>query len=161
MKESVGETVHERITSSYDVVVIGGGAAGLSAALALGRARRTVLVIDAGAPRNAAAGHVHNYLGREGIAPGDLLAVGRAEVAGYGGDIVTGIVASVERPDGSKNDPADGARFRAVLADGRSVLARRLLVTTGLVDELPEVPGLGERWGRDVLHCPYCHCLWY
>jgi thioredoxin reductase len=125
--------------------------------MALGRARRTVLVIDAGAPRNAAAGHVHNYLGREGTAPGDLLAVGRAEVAGYGGDIVTGTVASVERLDGANNEPADGARFRAVLADGRSVLARRLLVTTGLVDELPDVPGLGERWGRDVLHCPYCH----
>ncbi|MBA3418026.1 MAG: NAD(P)/FAD-dependent oxidoreductase [Geodermatophilaceae bacterium] len=144
--------------SSYDVVVVGGGAAGLSAALALGRARRTVLVVDAGAPRNATAGHVHNYLARDGVKPADLLAAGRAEVAGYGGHVITGTVASAEHLDGSEaENPADGARFRVVLADGRSVRARRLLVTTGLVDELPDVPGLAERWGRDVLHCPYCH----
>jgi thioredoxin reductase (NADPH) len=134
---------------SYDVVVVGGGAAGLSAALALARARRSVLVVDAGAPRNAPAGHVHNYLAREGVAPGDLLAAGRAEVAGYGGEVVTGTVTSAEA--------LDSARFRVMLADGRAVLARRLLVTTGLVDELPDVPGVAERWGRDVLHCPYCH----
>ncbi len=158
MDEMVDETVVERIDSSYDVVIIGGGAAGLSAALALGRARRTVLVVDAGAPRNAPAGHVHNYLAREGITPADLLAAGRAEVASYGGHVVTGTVALAERLDGSKDDdPADGARFRVVLADGRSVRARRLLVATGLVDELPDVPGVAERWGRDVLHCPYCH----
>ncbi|GAA0845244.1 bifunctional NAD(P)/FAD-dependent oxidoreductase/class I SAM-dependent methyltransferase [Streptosporangium amethystogenes subsp. fukuiense] len=134
----------------YDVVVVGGGAAGLSGALTLGRARRSVLVVDAGAPRNAPAGHVHNYLGREGTPPGELLAVGRAEVTGYGGEIVTGTVTSVHRLEGD-----DG--FRVLLADGRQVRARRLLVTTGLVDELPDVPGLAERWGRDVLHCPYCH----
>ncbi|MFC0454503.1 NAD(P)/FAD-dependent oxidoreductase [Rhodococcus jostii] len=134
---------------SYDVVVVGGGAAGLSGALALSRARRSVLVIDAGEPRNAPAGHIHNYLGREGTPPGELLAAGREEVAGYGGEIVTGTVTSAEKV-------GDG-EFRVTLADGGTVKARRLLVTTGLVDVLPDIPGVAERWGRDVLHCPYCH----
>ncbi|MBK3555451.1 NAD(P)/FAD-dependent oxidoreductase [Streptomyces sp. MBT56] len=138
----------------YDVVIVGGGAAGLSGALALGRARRSVLVIDAGEPRNAPASHVHNYLGRESTPPGELLAIGRGEAAGYGAEIVEGRVASAERLPGD----ADGEQgFRVVTEDGRSVEARRLLVTTGLVDELPPVPGLAERWGREVLHCPYCH----
>ena len=132
----------------YDVVVIGGGAAGLSGALALSRARRSVLVVDDGTPRNAAAGQVHNYLGREGTPPAELLALGRAEVAGYGGRFRGGRVESADRTD-------DG--FRVTLTDGGSVLARRLLVTTGLVDELPDVPGVAELFGGDVLHCPYCH----
>ncbi|QSS93316.1 NAD(P)/FAD-dependent oxidoreductase [Streptomyces sp. M54] len=136
----------------YDVVIVGGGAAGLSGALALARARRSVLVIDAGEPRNAPASHVHNYLGRESTPPGELLAIGRNEAAGYGAEIVSGRVASAERLPG-----AEDAGFRVVTEDGRSVVARRLLVTTGLVDELPPVPGLAERWGREVLHCPYCH----
>ncbi|MFI7128171.1 FAD-dependent oxidoreductase [Nonomuraea sp. NPDC050153] len=133
----------------YDVVVVGGGAAGLSGALTLGRARRSVLVVDAGRPRNAPAEGVHTYLGREGVSPLELLAAGREEVIGYGGEIVTGTVTTAER--------LDGGGFRVVLADGRSVEADRLLVTTGLTDELPDVPGLAERWGKDVLHCPYCH----
>ncbi|MBA2553635.1 MAG: FAD-dependent oxidoreductase [Geodermatophilaceae bacterium] len=134
---------------SYDVVVVGGGAAGLSAGLALARARRAVLVVDAGSPRNAAAGHVHNYLGREASPPADLLAAGRAEVAGYGGEVVSGTVTSASA--------RDGGGFAVKLADGSAVDARRLLVATGLIDDLPDVPGLHERWGRDVLHCPYCH----
>ncbi|MDG4797752.1 FAD-dependent oxidoreductase [Micromonospora sp. WMMD1082] len=132
----------------YDVVVVGGGAAGLAGALALARARRTVLVVDAGEPRNAPSGGVHNYLGREGTPPAELVAAGRAEVTGHGGQIVAGRVDAVAR---------DGAGFVVTVGDGRTVRARRLLVTTGLVDELPEVPGVTERWGRDVLHCPYCH----
>ena len=133
----------------YDVVVVGGGAAGLSGALALARARRRVLVIDAGEPRNAPAGHVHNYLGREGTPPAELLAAGRAEVGGYGGQFLDGRVTGAER--------TDDAGFRVGLDDGRTVRARRLLVTTGLVDQLPDVPGLRDLWGSDVLHCPYCH----
>ncbi|MEO3872083.1 FAD-dependent oxidoreductase [Nonomuraea sp. B12E4] len=133
----------------YDVVVIGGGAAGLSGALTLGRARRRVLVVDSGRPRNAPADGVHVYLGREGTPPQELLAAGREEVRGYGGEIVTGTVTTAERlPDGG---------FRVVLADGPAVEAARLLVATGLVDELPEVPGLAGLWGSAVLHCPYCH----
>ncbi|MBX6356995.1 MAG: NAD(P)/FAD-dependent oxidoreductase [Micromonosporaceae bacterium] len=132
----------------YDVAVVGGGAAGLSGALALARARRSVLVVDAGEPRNAPAGHVHNYLTRDGTPPAELLAAGRDEVTRYGGEIVTGRVEGAAREAGA---------FRLDLAGGGTVRARRLLVTTGLVDELPDVPGLAERWGRDVLHCPYCH----
>ena len=143
------------LDDGYDVVVVGGGAAGLSGALSLARARRRVLVVDAGDPRNAPAGAVRNYLARDGVAPGDLLAAGRAEVRGYGGRVVAATVASARRLGGPLEDPEGG--FRVDLADGRVVRARRLLVTTGLVDELPEVPGVAERWGRDVLHCPYCH----
>ncbi|WUL83229.1 NAD(P)/FAD-dependent oxidoreductase [Streptomyces sp. NBC_00342] len=139
-----------RTTQTYDVVVIGGGAAGLSGALALSRARRSVLVIDAGSPRNAPASHAHNYLGREGLPPAELLAVGREEAAGYGAEIVEGSAVTAQRLPG-------GEGFRIVREDRTAVTARRLLVTTGLVDELPPVPGLAERWGQDVLHCPYCH----
>ena len=132
----------------YDVVVVGGGAAGLSGALALARSRRSVLVVDSGEPRNGPAAHMHNVLGRDGTPPGDLLAAGRAELAGYGAELVDGRAESAAR---------DGAGFRVELAGGRVVRGRRLLVTTGLVDELPEIPGLAQRWGRDVAHCPYCH----
>ena len=134
--------------TTYDVVVVGGGPAGLSGALVLSRARRRVLVVDGGEPRNAPADRVHNYLGRESTPPAELLAIGRAEVEGYGGEHVTTDVVSAQ-PDG------DG--FVLELADGSRVRSRRLLVATGLVDELPDVPGVAERWGRDVLHCPYCH----
>ncbi|GLW31693.1 NAD(P)/FAD-dependent oxidoreductase [Actinoplanes regularis] len=132
----------------YDVVVVGGGAAGLSGAVTLARSRRSVLVIDGGEPRNAPAGHVHNLLGREGVAPAELYRAGRAEVAGYGGELCAGTAEKAER---------DGDGFLVTLADGARVRGRRLLVTTGLVDELPDLPGLAGRWGRDVAHCPYCH----
>jgi len=134
--------------SQFDVVVIGGGAAGLSAALVLARARRKVLVVDAGEPRNAPATHMHGYLSRDGLPPAELLAVGRREVAGYGGDIVEGTVTELV---------PDGRGFWALLDGGARISTRRLLVTTGLRDELPDIPGLRERWARDVLHCPYCH----
>src|SRR5690348_15094832 len=136
---------------SYDVVVVGGGAAGLSGAVALARSRRSVLVVDAGDPRNAPAGHVHNFLSRDGTPPSELFAAGRAEVTGYGGRVETGRVTALGR---------DGERFGVQIgAEGgpRTVSARRLLVATGLRDELPDVPGLAARWGIDVLHCPYCH----
>ncbi|PXY28584.1 NAD(P)/FAD-dependent oxidoreductase [Prauserella flavalba] len=137
------------MNENYDVVVAGGGAAGLSGAVTLARSRRSVLVVDAGDPRNAPADGVHNYLGREGTPPAELLAQGRADVKAYGGEIVSGTVSSAEAL-------GDGG-FRVRLADGGQVLARRLLVTTGLTDELPGIEGLAARWGRDVLHCPYCH----
>lgn len=131
-----------------DVCVIGGGPAGLSAALVLARSRRSVLVVDAGEPRNAPAEAMHAYLTRDGTAPTEFLALGRAEVARYGGEHEHGRVVDVERI---------GDRFRVELHDGGTVDARRLVVTTGLVDELPDVAGLADRWGRDVVHCPYCH----
>ena len=132
----------------YDVIVIGGGAAGLSGALVLSRARRKVLVVDAGSPRNAPAAHMHGYLSRDGMPPGDLLAVGREEVRSYGGEIVDGTVTDLI---------ACGHGFTALLAAGRRISSRRVLVTTGLRDESPDIPGLRDRWARDVLHCPYCH----
>jgi thioredoxin reductase len=132
----------------YDVVVIGGGAAGLSGAMALGRSKRSVLVIDAGEPRNAPADHAHNYLGREGIPPLELLEIGRAEVAQYGVEVMS------DRVVGLSGEAGD---FLVTTTGGRRVRGRRVLVTGGVVDELPPVPGLAERWGVDVLHCPYCH----
>jgi thioredoxin reductase len=134
--------------SAHDVVIIGGGAAGLSAALVLARARRSILVLDAGEPRNGPAAHMHGYLTRDGMRPADLLTVGRDEVKGYGATIVGGIATDVVR-DGDNG-------FWVLMAD-RRISTRRVLVTTGLHDELPDVPGLRARWARDVLHCPYCH----
>jgi thioredoxin reductase len=129
----------------YDVIVIGGGAAGLSAALVLGRARRRVAVVDGGAPRNAPAAHMQGFLSRDGMPPADLVSTGRTEVSGYGVELVDGRVVGIE----------DG--FIVRLAVGRVMNARRILVATGVRDELPEIPGVRERWGRDLLHCPYCH----
>jgi thioredoxin reductase len=139
----------DQVKDAYDVVVIGGGAAGLNGALLLARSRRSVLVVDAGQPRNRPAAAVHGLLGHDGRPPAELLARGRAEVRAYGGDVVAGEVTAV----GGELDQG----FTVTLGDGRVVLARRLLVTSGLVDNLPDITGLRERWGRDVVHCPYCH----
>lgn len=141
----------------YDVVVVGGGAAGLNGALALARSRRSVLVIDEGTPRNAPAAHVHNFLTRDGVPPAELYALGRAEVISYGAEIRTGTVTAVTPRSGGSGGSGAAGGFEVEMADGSTVGARRVLVTTGLIDELPGVPGLGERFGRDVLHCPYCH----
>ncbi|MEV7065590.1 NAD(P)/FAD-dependent oxidoreductase [Streptomyces collinus] len=135
------------MTEKYAVVVVGGGAAGLSAALVLGRARHRTLVIDAGEPRNAPAAHMQGYLSRDGMPPAEFLAVGREEIARYGVELVRDRVVRVEK----------GEDFTVVSAGGRSARARRLVVATGLKDELPAVPGVAERFGRDVLHCPFCH----
>ncbi|MGH3072409.1 MAG: NAD(P)/FAD-dependent oxidoreductase [Gaiellaceae bacterium] len=134
-----------RQTDTYDVVIVGGGAAGLNAALVLGRARRRVAVVDAGAPRNAPASHMHGFLSRDGMPPADLLAAGRAEVTEYGVELVDDHALGIE------------SGFSVRLAGGRVLRARRILLATGLADELPEIPGVRERWGRDLLHCPYCH----
>ncbi|MFC7616716.1 NAD(P)/FAD-dependent oxidoreductase [Actinokineospora soli] len=128
----------------YNVVVVGGGAAGLSAALMLGRARRSVLVVDAGEPRNAPAAHMQGVLSRDGTPPGEFLRIAREEVERYGVEIHRGTVLSIDDA--------------VVEIDNRPpVRARRVLLAGGLRDELPDVPGLRQRWGRDVLHCPYCH----
>jgi thioredoxin reductase len=135
-------------TENFDVVVVGGGAAGLSAALMLGRSRRSVLVLDAGEPRNAPAAGVHGLLGHDGTPPGELLRRGRAEVSAYGG---------VVRPGRARTAARDDDGFTLTLDDGGTVHARRIVLATGVVDQLPAVDGLAARWGRDVLHCPYCH----
>ncbi|WP_405497307.1 NAD(P)/FAD-dependent oxidoreductase [Nocardia sp. NBC_00511] len=138
----------DELNSTYDVIVVGGGAAGLNGALMLARARRSVAVIDAGEPRNAPADGVHGLFAREGTPPAELVARGREEVRGYGGHVIDARVSELART-------ADG--FTVTLADGRTARARRLLVTTGVVDELPDIPGLREHWGHDLVHCPYCH----
>ncbi|TDK25615.1 NAD(P)/FAD-dependent oxidoreductase [Arthrobacter crusticola] len=135
-------------SSRYDVIIIGGGAAGLSAAVALGRSLRTTAVIDSGAPRNAPAAGVHNFLSRDGVPPLELLAAGRVEAASYGAVLIDAEAVRVGKdPDG----------FTVTLGDGGRVSGRRLLVTTGLTDELPDVEGLPAHWGSGVIHCPYCH----
>lgn len=132
-----------------DVLIIGGGAAGLSAAQMLGRSRRSAVVVDSGEPRNAPAEAVHGFLTRDGVSPAELLKLGRAEAEHYGVRMVQSEVVAAE------GGITEG--FSVTLADGRLVRGRRLLVTTGLVDELPDIAGLRERWGKDVLHCPFCH----
>jgi thioredoxin reductase/protein-L-isoaspartate O-methyltransferase len=132
-----------------DVAVVGGSAAGLAAALQLGRQRRSVIVIDGGEPRNAPAAEMHSFLGREGHPPSELTAAGREEVRSSGGEVLDGRVAAVAR--------ADDGRFRVELVGGHTILARRVLAATGLVDDLPDIEGLAEHWGSDVIHCPFCH----
>ncbi|WP_405832834.1 NAD(P)/FAD-dependent oxidoreductase [Streptomyces sp. NBC_01176] len=137
------------MTDTYEAVVVGGGAAGLSAALVLGRARRRTLVVDAGEPRNAPAAHLQGYLTRDGVPPAEFLALGREEVARYGVEQVRDRAVDVIRHGSGE--------FLVTLASGRTAHARRLVLATGLVDELPAVRGVAERFGKDVLHCPYCH----
>ncbi|MFE4664269.1 NAD(P)/FAD-dependent oxidoreductase [Streptomyces sp. NPDC056716] len=154
---SMAGTFSEPFSEPYEVIVVGGGAAGLSAALVLGRARRRTLVVDAGEPRNAPSPHMQGYLTRDGMPPAEFLALGRAEIARY--EVVAQVrdtAVDVGREDGGGDGDGHGD-FVVTLASGRTVRGRRLIVTTGLRDELPPVPGLAERFGVDVLHCPYCH----
>ncbi|MEM1334984.1 MAG: NAD(P)/FAD-dependent oxidoreductase, partial [Actinomycetota bacterium] len=142
------DTPTHTIERRCDVLVIGGSAAGLAAALQLGRQRRSVIVVDAGEPRNGPAAHMHGFLGRDGTPPADLTAAGRDEVRRYGVEVLDGRVVDVE-PTG------DG--LCASIVGGHSVTSRAVVVATGLVDRLPEIDGVAEQWGRGVLHCPFCH----
>ena len=135
--------------TDWDAIILGGGAAGLATALMLGRALRRTLVIDAGSPRNRFASHMHGVLGHDGVPPQDLLARGRAEVARYGVEVRPGRAARV--------DVADGGVVVTLDDGGAPLTARALVLATGMTDVLPDVPGLAERWGSGVLHCPYCH----
>lgn len=135
-------------TEDFDAIVIGGGAAGLSAALMLGRARRKTLVVDSGLPRNRFAAHMNGVLGHDGLDPAELLRKGREELAAYDVEIRPGRVARLDETD-------DGVSV--LLEDGTLLPGRVAIVATGVTDELPDIPGLAERWGVTVLHCPYCH----
>lgn len=135
------------MTDIHDVIILGGGSAGLSAALQLGRLHFSVLVLDNDAPRNRFAGHMHGVLGRDHTSPLDLLADGRRELARYDVEVQRGAAFTASR---------EGDVFAITTEDGGMLRARRLLVTTGARDELPDVPGLAERWGRGVHHCPFC-----
>jgi thioredoxin reductase len=132
-----------------DVAIIGGGVAGLSAALVLGRSRRRTVLIDAGEPRNAPSPGVHSFFSRDGMLPSDLLRVGREQLEPYDSfQLRRGRVSAAERV---------GDGFHVHLDDGGVVAARRVVLALGVVDQLPEIEGLRERWGHGVFHCPYCH----
>ena len=135
--------------SPNDAIVIGGSYAGLSAALQLARARRRVLVIDAGLRRNRFASASHGFLGQDGRAPGDIAAEGKAQLLAYPN--VRWLDGTVWRAE------AQGAGFGVDLDNGHTEQARTLVIASGVVDELPAIEGLAERWGRGVFHCPYCH----
>ncbi|WP_346891185.1 NAD(P)/FAD-dependent oxidoreductase [uncultured Roseibium sp.] len=135
----------------HDVIIIGGSYAGLSATLQLGRARRTVLIIDEGKRRNRFASHSHGFLTQDGADPASIAADARTQVMRY--KTVSWLSG---RADRAARVDASGAGFE-VFADGQRHLSRRLLLATGVRDILPAIPGLAERWGKAVFHCPYCH----
>jgi thioredoxin reductase len=132
----------------YDVIIAGGGPAGLEAALILGRARRRVLLCDSGEPRNTVTGVVHGFLSREGVDPAELRRIARDELARYPSVELRDVAIEMVR--------AEDDRFTATLADGTEETAAKLFLATGLVDELPQIPGLEELWGRRAFHCAYC-----
>lgn len=134
---------------THDAIVVGGSFAGLSAAMQLARARRRVLVIDAGRPRNRFAHASHGFLGQDGRAPAAIVEDARAQVLAYP---TAGFVAG----EAEHARPMEDG-FEIALTSGETLRASRLVLATGVVDELPEVEGLRERWGVTVLHCPYCH----
>ena len=134
---------------SYDVIVVGGSFAGLSAAMQLARARRRVLVIDAGRPRNRFTHASHGFMGQDGRTPAQIVETATAQVLAYP-------TAELRRDEAVEARPAERG-FEVGLASGDRVDARRLVLATGVIDELPDLPGLRERWGKSVLHCPYCH----
>ena len=131
----------------YDVVVVGGGPAGLSAALVLGRCRRTVLLCDSGSPRNARSRALHGYLTRDGIPPLELLQIGRDELAPYGIDVRNAEVTKIL---------VDAGSFDVSLGNGSRVTSHAVLIATGVRDDIPAVPGLADCYGITVHHCPYC-----
>jgi len=131
----------------FDVLVVGGGPAGLSAALMLGRCRRRVLVCDFGLPRNRRSRALHGYLTRDGVAPPELNDLGRRELASYGVEFrCVGVTAARREP----------TSFRISLANGAEEEGRYLLIATGVVDDLPAIPGFEDCYGRSIFHCPYC-----
>ena len=134
---------------TYDVIIVGAGPAGLSAALMLGRCRRSVVVFDHGKPRNAPSRALHGYLTRDGIAPADFLRLARDELGKY-----PSVRIRDQEVAAAECRPGDG--FVVTLESGETMAARKLLLATGVVDNLPEIPGFREFYGRSVFHCPYC-----
>lgn len=132
-----------------DVIIIGGSFAGLTAAMQLGRARRKVTVLDTGLNRNRYAEHAHSIFGHDGTPPADLLAAARKQVQGY--PTVQLIGARAQLVTGEPDD------FRITTADGETIASRRLILSYGIVDEMPEISGFAECWGKTVIHCPFCH----
>ncbi|WP_228002963.1 NAD(P)/FAD-dependent oxidoreductase [Nocardia australiensis] len=133
----------------WDTVIVGGGATGLSAGVVLARAQFATLVVDGGAPRNGRADHMHGYLTRDGMRPSEFVLSGQAELTRYGGTLVRASVTGARR--------ASDGTFELCVDGDRVVRARSVLVATGSADELPDIPGLAERWASEVHHCPHCH----
>lgn len=133
----------------YDVIVIGGSYAGMAAALQLVRARKQVLVIDAGQRRNRFASHSHGFLGQDGVAPDEIAGTAREQLLAY--PTLTWLEGTAIGASGKRD------AFRVTTDDGQTHSGRRLLLATGVVDHLAPIPGLAERWGRSIFHCPYCH----
>jgi thioredoxin reductase len=132
----------------FDVLIVGGGAAGLSAALILGRARRTVLVIDDAQPRNSVVEFSHGFLTRDGIPPAELIRLGRADLSAY---------PTVElMNDSALSVKTGGDTFTLSIASGATVVGKRLIIASGVFDQLPRVDGLAERWGKSIFVCPFC-----
>ncbi|MEJ7763604.1 MAG: NAD(P)/FAD-dependent oxidoreductase [Thermomicrobiales bacterium] len=152
MRDTMAETTAETNGTGgdrYDVVVVGGGIAGMSAALTLGRSRRRTLVVDSGTPRNAPSSGVHGFLSRDGIPPLELLRIGRDQLAPYPDvEVRSGSVTGGSGEDGD---------FTVTLGDGSSARAHKLLLASGVVDDLPDTAGFAALWGQGVYHCPYCH----
>jgi thioredoxin reductase len=134
--------------SFYDVIIVGAGNAGLSAALALGRARRKVLVLNGGAPRNAPTDASHNFFTRDGTPPSELLKIGLEQLEPYGVEVQSRKAESIRKTKDV---------FELTLENGQSVVSRKIILATGVVDVLPDIPGFRELWGKNIHHCPYCH----
>ncbi|MBW4459091.1 MAG: NAD(P)/FAD-dependent oxidoreductase [Nodosilinea sp. WJT8-NPBG4] len=132
----------------FDVIIVGGGPAGLTAALMLGRACKRVLVCDAGKPRNQVAHAAHGFFSRDGISPTELLQIGREQLHPYDVEIQAGEVVNAQKL---------GDRFQVTLSDGNQFVGRKLLLATGMKDSLPAIDGFAELWGSSIFHCPYCH----
>jgi len=142
------ETPTPKAKDRFDVVVVGGGPAGLSAALVLGRACRSVLLCDSGRGRNAPAGGVHGFLGQDGTSPAELRRIGREQLRPYDVSLHDGAVVDARKVEGG---------FEITLEGDEVVACHKLILATGMTDVLPEIPGLRELWGESVIHCPYCH----
>ena len=138
---------------NFDVIIVGGSFAGQAAALQLGRARRRVLLVDAQQPRNRFARSSHGFLGQDGCSPSAIMATAAQQLSRY----ATVALAQEEATDAAATGPESGQGFRVLLADGRQAHGKRIILATGVRDILPVLPGLKERWGITVLHCPYCH----
>lgn len=137
------------MAEKYDVVIVGAGTAGLSAALSLGRAMRRVLVFDGGAPRNAPASHAHNFFTRDGVPPDELLWLGKRDLEKYETiEVREGFATGASGEDGD---------FEVTLEGGEAVAARKIVIATGLSDVMLDIPGFAEAWGRGIYHCPFCH----
>ena len=136
-------------TNLFDVIIVGGGSAGLSAALVLGRSKKRVLVFDVGKPRNAVSPAAHSFFSRDGIAPAELLHIGREQLRPYDSvEIINAKVVNAAKKDNT---------FQITLDNGTQYISQKLLLATGVKDILPKIEGFKELWGKSVFHCPYCH----